>query len=221
MKPIALVVAGGTGTRMGASIPKQFLLLGNRPVLMHTLERFHAAACDLILVLPEYQISYWQELCARHQFTLHHQVLPGGASRFQSVKNGLEKVPPDTIVAIHDGVRPCVDMATIHRTIEGARKKGNAIACVKLKDSIRKIDDEDNFSVDRTQFVLIQTPQTFQSSLIKQAYLQPESSQFTDDASVLEKMGQQIHLVEGSYANIKITTPEDMPVAEALMRTLV
>jgi 2-C-methyl-D-erythritol 4-phosphate cytidylyltransferase len=156
MKPIALIVAGGTGTRMGTTIPKQFLLLNKKPVLMHTLQRFFENGCDLVLVLPEYQITYWTQLCKQYQFGLEHQVVVAGDTRFQSVKNGLELVPNDTLVAIHDGVRPCVDVATIQRTFEVASKKGNAIASVKLKDSIRKVDEKDNFSVDRTQFVLIQ-----------------------------------------------------------------
>jgi 2-C-methyl-D-erythritol 4-phosphate cytidylyltransferase len=218
MQTIALIVAGGTGSRMGANMPKQFLLLKNRPVLMHTLSKFFEFGCELVLILPEDQFEFWKKLCAEHRFELPHTLVAGGQTRFQSVKNGLEHVASDTIVAIHDGVRPCINIETIARTIDHAKLHGNAIASVKLKDSIRQHSDEDNHGVDRTQFSLIQTPQTFRSELIKQAYLQPESSQFTDDASVLERSGQAIHLVEGSYSNIKITTPEDMLIAEALLK---
>jgi 2-C-methyl-D-erythritol 4-phosphate cytidylyltransferase len=217
MKSVALIVAGGSGTRMGATLPKQFLLLQGKPVLMHTLTRFNAAGCELILVLPESQISFWKSLCSEHGFSLPHIIISGGQTRFQSVKNGLAHITEDCIVAIHDGVRPCIDADTIDRTIEGAHKNGNAIAAVQLKDSIRYKTDEDNHSVDRSHYMLIQTPQTFRSALIQKAYEQPESSQFTDDASVLEQTGVAIHLVEGNYRNIKITTPEDMLVAEVLI----
>jgi 2-C-methyl-D-erythritol 4-phosphate cytidylyltransferase len=217
MKTVALVVAGGSGTRMGTDMPKQFLLLEGKPVLMHTLEHFFAYGCELVLILPQAQFAFWEKLCADHQFTLEHTLVAGGQTRFQSVKNGLARIPEDCIVAIHDGVRPCIDSETIDRTVAGARKLGNAVASVKLKDSIRQFTDEDNHSVDRSQFVLIQTPQTFQAALIQQAYLQPENMQFTDDASVLEQMGMAIHLVEGNYRNIKITTPEDMLIAAVLV----
>lgn len=218
MQLVALIVAGGVGSRMGADMPKQFLLLDGKPVLMHTLTRFYDYGCSLVLVLPEAQVEFWKKLCSEYQFTLSHEIVVGGQTRFQSVKNGLAKVQPESIVAIHDGVRPCIDHNTIERTMEGAQKYGNAVAVVKLKDSIRQHVDEDNHQVDRTQFSLIQTPQTFKASLIQQAYLQPEDSHFTDDASVLEKMGMAIHLVEGNYKNIKITTPEDMLIAEVLIQ---
>lgn len=217
MQLVALIVAGGIGSRMGADMPKQFLLLKGKPVLMHTLSRFYEYGCSLVLVLPEAQIPFWKKICTEHQFTLPHQIVSGGQTRFQSVKNGLAHIDSESLVAIHDGVRPCIDAETIRRTIEGAQKYGNAIAAVKLKDSIRQHVDEDNHQVDRSQYSLIQTPQTFKASLIQQAYLQPEDSHFTDDASVLEKMGIAIHLVEGNYRNIKITTPEDMLVAEVLI----
>jgi 2-C-methyl-D-erythritol 4-phosphate cytidylyltransferase len=217
MKTVALIVAGGNGSRMGMDTPKQFLVVKGLPVLMHTLQAFNNAGCELVLVLPETQIGYWKQLCEQYHFSLAHQIALGGKTRFQSVKNGLDRVHPDCIVAIHDGVRPCVDKDTIERTIEGARLRGNAVAAVKLKDSIRQQVDQDNHSVDRSQFFLIQTPQTFQSNLIQKAYEQPEQSRFTDDASVLESVGLAIHLVEGNYRNIKITTPEDLLVAEVLL----
>jgi 2-C-methyl-D-erythritol 4-phosphate cytidylyltransferase len=195
------------------------LVVNGQPVLMHTLSRFAQAGCELILVLPQAQIDYWKQVCADFQFDLPHLIAVGGDTRFQSVKNGLALVPSNCLVAIHDGVRPCVDRGTIQRTLDGAALRGNAIASVQLKDSIRQLIDDDNHSVDRSQYAIIQTPQTFQADLIRNAYLQSESPIFTDDASVLEQMGKVIHLVEGDYRNIKITTPEDLHFAEILLST--
>jgi len=217
MHKYALIVAGGNGTRMGTELPKQFLLLHGKPVLMHTLEVFHKAGASLILALPMHQFDYWKQLCATHHFDLPHQLVAGGETRFHSVRNGLTLVPDDGVVAIHDGVRPCISPEIIERTFIGATQKGNAIAAVKLKDSIRVADGEDNHSVNRDYYWLIQTPQTFVSGLIKLAYDQAGHDQFTDDASVLEASGSAIHLTEGDYRNIKITTPEDMLVAEVFL----
>lgn len=218
MQQYALIVAGGSGSRMGVELPKQFLLLAGRPVLMHTLELFNKCGCTLILVLPEAQVNYWKQLCSDHHFTIPHEIAAGGATRFDSVKNGLALVPEKVLVAIHDGVRPCVTQTVVERTFGMAASKGNAIAVVKPKDSIRVLDDEDNHSVNREYYCLIQTPQTFQSSLIKQAYNQVTQHHFTDDAGVLEASGHAIHLVEGDYRNLKITTPEDMLVAEVFLK---
>ncbi len=214
MQQYALIVAGGSGSRMGVELPKQFLLLAGKPVLMHTLEIFDQAQCSIVLVLPQSQIAYWKQLCSEYHFTIPHEIIAGGATRFDSVKNGLTLVPENVLVAIHDGVRPCITQAVIGRTFDMAKNKGNAIAVVKPKDSIRVLDDEDNHNVNREYYRLIQTPQTFQSSLIKQAYAQVTQRHFTDDAGVLEASGHAIHLVEGDYRNLKITTPEDMLVAE-------
>jgi 2-C-methyl-D-erythritol 4-phosphate cytidylyltransferase len=213
----ALIVAGGNGSRMGTELPKQFLLLHGKPVLMYTLEAFYQAGASLVLVLPEHQFGYWRDLCASHQFTIPHELVAGGGTRFHSVKNGLAKVPDNGVVAIHDGVRPCISEAVIQRAYVMAEEKGNAVAAVKLKDSIRVTDGEDNHSVNREYYWLIQTPQAFRTDLIKAAYAQAAHAQFTDDAGVLEAAGSAIHLTEGDYRNIKITTPEDMLVAGVFM----
>lgn len=218
MQQYALIVAGGSGTRMGAEIPKQFLLLAGKPILMHTLNVFNQLKCDLVVVLPEYQFSFWKQLCADHSFTIPHQVVAGGKTRFHSVLNGLAVIPENALVAIHDGVRPCVTTSVIEATFDMASKKGNAIAAVRPKDSIRVIDDEDNHSVNRDYYRLVQTPQTFQSTLIKRAYAQSPHADFTDDAGVLEAAGAAIHLAEGDYRNIKVTTPEDLIVAEVFLK---
>jgi 2-C-methyl-D-erythritol 4-phosphate cytidylyltransferase len=217
MKKYALIVAGGNGTRMGTGLAKQFLLLHGKPVIMHTMEVFHNTGAAIVLVLPVHQFDYWKTLCTTHHFELSHQLVAGGETRFHSVKNGLGVIPEDGLVAIHDGVRPCITPEVIERTFHGAAQKGNAIAAVKLKDSIRVTDGEDNHSVNREYYWLIQTPQTFQSKLIKSAYANASHGQFTDDASVLEAAGSAIHLTEGDYRNIKITTPEDMLVAEVFL----
>lgn len=218
MKSFALIVAGGSGTRMGAELPKQFLVLAGKPVLMHTLERFSQYGCELIVVLPESQLDFWKSLCTEYAFNLPHTVVVGGATRFHSVQNGLKQVPEGVLVAIHDGVRPCISREVIHRSFQMAGIRGNAVAVVRPKDSLRLVnDDEDNHSVNRDYYRQIQTPQTFQSSLIKEAYAQIPQSHFTDDAGVLETAGHAIHLFEGDYRNIKITTPEDLQVAEVFI----
>ena len=219
MERYAVIVAGGTGTRMNNKVPKQFLKLAGIPVLMHTLEAWALAVPDiqLILVLPENQVEYWKMLCEEHDFRRSHHIVPGGETRFHSVKNGLIKAGDDALIAIHDGVRPLVSAAVIKESFEIAAKKGNAIAAVELKDSIRQLTDNESKRVDRTAYRLIQTPQTFRSELIKKAYQTAYDPSFTDDASVLEKMGEKIHLFQGTYNNLKITTPEDLAMAGALI----
>ncbi len=218
MKQYALIVAGGTGTRMGTAYPKQFLLLSGKPVLMHTIEQFHSFGCELVIVLPEAQFAVWNELCAQHTFTIPHQMVAGGDSRFHSVQKGLEYIPEGVLVAIHDGVRPCISKEVVHRSFQMAAMRGNAIAVVHPKDSLRIVNDsDDNHSVNRDYYRQIQTPQTFQSNLIKDAYAQARHSNFTDDAGVLEASGHAIHLFEGDYRNIKITTPEDLQIAEVFL----
>ncbi|MFC5271088.1 2-C-methyl-D-erythritol 4-phosphate cytidylyltransferase [Adhaeribacter terreus] len=214
----AIIVAGGSGSRMQSNLPKQFLTLAGQPILMHTIRRFYAynPAMELIVVLPHNQIAFWEELCAQHAFEMQHKVVAGGATRFQSVKNGLAAVLQNGVVAVHDGVRPFVSAGIIAEAFHVAREKGTAVVSVALKDSIREVQGETNQAVDRTSFRLIQTPQCFQAELLKKAYELPEESTFTDDASVVEKLGTKINLTEGSYENIKITTPEDLLWAEVL-----
>jgi 2-C-methyl-D-erythritol 4-phosphate cytidylyltransferase len=216
-----VIVAGGSGLRMGTEIPKQFLELGGIPVLMHTIHKFHHAFSDITvkLVLPEVQQAYWEKLCHRYSFTLSHDVVNGGKSRFQSVKNGLDSIPAtDGLVAIHDGVRPFVSKEIILKSFSTASEFGNATTAVPMKDSIRIVENNSSRAVDRNAYRIIQTPQTFRLDLIKKAFDTSELPGFTDDASVFEKAGHKIILIEGSYENIKITTPEDMVLGEALLK---
>jgi len=219
MKKYALIVAGGAGTRMKTDLPKQFLLLNNKPVLMHTVDQFYnyGNEIEIIIVLPKYQIDFWKGLCSKHSFTILHKIIEGGKSRFDSVQNGLQQVPDNCLVAIHDGVRPLITSGVIHNSFKEAEKEGSAIAAVALKDSIRKKEGDATISKNRNDYFLVQTPQTFQSNLIKAAYSSSESNRaFTDDASVFEASGREVTLIEGDYRNIKITTPEDLLVAQAL-----
>jgi len=220
MKHYALIVAGGSGTRMGAALPKQFLLLRQKPVLMHTLAQF--AQCpskpEIILVLPESSLPIWETLIKEYRFSIPHLLVAGGLTRIDSVRNGLATITElDSLVAIHDGVRPLITTDIIENSYAVAKEKGSAVACVALKDSIRYIDAHGTKTVDRQHYQLVQTPQTFLASLIKNAYQMPDIHHLTDDASVLEAAGKAITIIEGSYQNLKITTPEDMQIAEALM----
>lgn len=220
MNKAAILVAGGKGTRMGTARSKQFLEIGGLPVLMHTIKAFLQAErkLDLILVLPQDQFLLWEELCQEFRFDRPHRIVAGGASRFQSVKNGLNAVNFDRgVVAIHDGVRPFVSKKVIQESFRIAEAQGSAIPVISLKDSIRKVSSDGGSEFqDRQVFRLVQTPQTFQLEKIKQAFLTPESDQFTDDATVYEAMGWQVTLFEGNPENIKITTPEDLEYGDFL-----
>jgi len=220
MQKYVVVVAGGSGSRMKREIPKQFIPVAGKPILMHTLESFYNtdAAIRIILVLPESQVLGWKSLCAQYSFEVPHQITHGGDTRFQSVKNGLGQIPDHSgLVAIHDGVRPLVDSKTILAAYQVAEEKGNAIVAVALKDSIRWAQGANNKVLNRKDYQLVQTPQTFRVELIKEAFQRDYDPAFTDDATVLEATGEKINLIEGNYSNIKITTPEDLIVAEALM----
>ncbi len=217
----AIVVAGGKGTRMKSTTPKQFMLINGLPVLMHTLDSFFAYSDDIqvILVLPEDDLDTWRQLCEKHGYDREITIAVGGDTRFQSVKNGLAKIQEsEGLVAIHDGVRPLVGKDIIGASFRLAAVHGSAVAAVRLKESLRKTDQDNTKAVDRSDFRMIQTPQTFELRLIKNAYQIKEESSLTDDASVAERSGHVISLFEGSYANIKITTPEDIVVAEALLK---
>ncbi|WP_373522595.1 2-C-methyl-D-erythritol 4-phosphate cytidylyltransferase [Aquiflexum sp.] len=222
MKKYAIIVAGGSGTRMGAAIPKQYLEVGGQPILMQTLSVFHEtdSSIKLILVIPESDFSLWSELCLKFGFLVPHRLVAGGKSRFQSVKNGLDAIPGNGgLVAIHDGVRPFVQPKVILESFEKAEEMGSAIAVVALKDSIRKLtDDGRSFFQERQYFRLVQTPQTFQVSKIKKAFETSELYHFTDDATVYEHQGWQVYLISGNPENIKITTPEDMEYASYLFQ---
>lgn len=220
MKKYVIIVAGGTGTRMNSLIPKQFLELHGKPVLMHTIEKFTNAipAINIIVVLSSTSGIQWETLCKKHNFTIAQQLTAGGETRFHSVKNGLELVPENCIVGIHDAARPLVSTKTIVNAFEIAEQKGNASPAIPLNESIREVKNDTNKALDRNNYFIIQTPQCFQSNLIKKAFLQQYKSTFTDDASVLEAMGEKINLIEGNRENIKITTPQDLIIAEALMK---
>lgn len=220
MTEYALIVAGGTGTRMKSKVIKQFLSLLGKPVLMHTIDAFkrYSPSIQIHVVLPQDQIDHWKGLCESHNFNIPHELTVGGLTRFQSVKKGLHKLPNEGLVAIHDGVRPLVDENTIAASFRLASVHGSAVAAVRLKESIREVDPDKTRAVDRSKFRMIQTPQTFKLTLIKEAYELPEEPSHTDDASVAERAGHLISLFEGTYDNIKITTPEDMPIVEALLQ---
>lgn len=222
MKPkeYALIVAGGKGARMGSSVPKQFIELLGKPVLLHTLEAFYRYDSDLttILVLPEDDFATWAAICRKYNFTKPVILQKGGDTRFQSVRNGLDKIEGEGLVAIHDGVRPLVSEDIIGASFRLAAIHHCAVAAVRLKESIRMTDQHHTKAMDRSRFRLIQTPQTFDVQLIKKAYRIKEDPSLTDDASVAEKSGHVISLFEGSFENIKITTPEDLVIASALLQ---
>ncbi len=216
----AVITAGGIGTRMSSDIPKQFLLLRGRPILMHTLQRFYDYdnEINIILVLPDHAFEYWRDLCEKYKFHIPHRLVAGGKTRFQSVKAGLSAINSDEgLVAVHDGVRPLISQEIIDASFRLAALHGSAVAAVRLKESIRITDQDTTKAVDRSLYRVIQTPQTFRLSLIKKAFNTEETSDLTDEASVAERSGVRISLFEGSYKNIKITTPEDLIIAEALL----
>jgi len=216
MKKFALIVAGGSGSRMKYNIPKQFILINDRPVLMHTFDSFinYDSQIEYILVLPPDQLTLWKSLCDIYQFKHEYKIALGGATRFHSVKNGLDLISGEGIVFIHDGVRPMVSKQTLQNCYETAVAKGNALPVIPVSESVRVVEGNENRAVDRAKYFLVQTPQTFQTRLIQKAFRQATSSSFTDDASVLESMGETIHLVEGNRENIKITYPEDLVFAD-------
>jgi 2-C-methyl-D-erythritol 4-phosphate cytidylyltransferase len=219
MKLYAVIVAGGSGKRMHAELPKQYLEIAGKPVLMHTLEKFKAFSTEIeiITVLPENQLRFWGELQKKYSFSVQHTLVKGGKARFFSVRSGLRFVETPGLVAIHDGVRPFVSVDTIRRCFETAGKLGSAIPVISPSDSLRMITREGSTPVNRMYVRQVQTPQVFDAELIKNAYRQEYLPEFTDDASVLEKTGVKINLVEGNRENIKITTPEDLIISAALL----
>lgn len=216
----AIIVAGGKGSRMGADQPKQFMELGGQPIVLHTIKAFYQYSSDtrLILVLPQDHIAQWESVAKKYDLNISIKVCAGGDSRTKSVRKGLALINSDGLVAIHDAVRPLVDAAIIGASYLSAREKGSGVVAVALKDSLRQVQEEQSQALDRAHFRLVQTPQTFPVASIKKAYETFPNENFSDDASVFEKAGHKIHLVNGSYRNFKITTREDLVLAQALLK---
>jgi 2-C-methyl-D-erythritol 4-phosphate cytidylyltransferase len=216
-----IIVAGGKGLRMGSDIPKQFLPIGGKPVLMRTLERFREYSEDLqiILVLPEAQQAYWKELCKEYDFKVEYLLTDGGETRFHSVQHGLALIPDDAegVVGVHDGVRPFPSIDVIRRCYETARTAKAVIPVIPVVETVRHLEEDKSVTVPRGDYRLVQTPQTFDIQLLMAANRQPYNDNFTDDASVVESYGHAITLVEGNRENIKITTPYDLKIAEILI----
>ena len=221
MKKHIVIVAGGKGLRMGGDIPKQFLPVCGKPVLMRTMEAFHTydAAIHIILVLPVSQQAYWKELCQEYQFSLSHDIANGGDTRFHSVMNGLALVEGNGLVGVHDGVRPFVSQEVIARCYEEAEACKAVIPVIDVVETVRHLTEEGSETVPRDRYKLVQTPQVFEVELLRRAYQQTYTDLFTDDASVVEALGEKVYLVKGNRENIKLTTPFDLKLAEMLCLT--
>ena len=215
----ALIVAGGKGLRMGSELPKQFLPIGGKPVLMRTIEAFYAynSEIQIILVLPCSQQPYWADLCREHHFSVPYHVADGGETRFHSVKNGLAFVTTPGLVGVHDGVRPFVAGEVIARCYTLAAEKKAVVPVIDVVETVRHLEGGESVTVNRDEYKLVQTPQVFDADLLKQAYEQPYTADFTDDASVVEALGSPVFLTAGNRENIKITTPFDLKIATALL----
>ena len=219
MVQYALIVAGGKGLRMGTDLPKQFLPIGGKPVLMRTLEAFYTynPEIQIILVLPHSQQSYWLQLCREYCFSLPHVIADGGETRFHSVKNGLAFVKTPGVAGVHDGVRPFVSQEVIARCYSLAAEKKAVIPVIDIVETVRHLEGEGSMTVSRDDYKLVQTPQVFDAGLLKEAYNQSYTPHFTDDASVVEAFGTPVFLTAGNRENIKITTPFDLKIATALI----
>ncbi|WP_207532179.1 2-C-methyl-D-erythritol 4-phosphate cytidylyltransferase [Desertivirga arenae] len=215
----AIIVAGGTGSRMKSEIPKQFLPINGLPILMHSITAFYNSMNDvkIILVLHSSYHLYWENLCKEYSFVIPHFIISGGKQRFDSVKNALERITEPGLVAIHDAVRPIITKELIVRCFDTAKEKGSAIPVISSRDSLRVKKGNMTAAIDRDSILIVQTPQVFRSALLKAAYEQPFHSEFTDDASVVEQLGQAVHLVEGDSRNLKITYPEDLDIASVFL----
>jgi 2-C-methyl-D-erythritol 4-phosphate cytidylyltransferase len=220
MQKYAIVVAGGIGKRMEASVPKQFLEINGYPILYYSIKKFYDYDNDIkiVVVMNQNYIQFWKECILKYKISIPHLVVAGGEERFYSVQNALKILEGDGIVGIHDAVRPFVKLETIQRCFETAKNKGNAIPVIKLTDSIRQFTHFGSESVSRKNFRIVQTPQCFKLRLLKKAYQQNFRDYFTDDASVLEAFGESIHMVEGNIENIKITTPFDYQIAPVILK---
>lgn len=221
MKYYAIIVGGGSGSRMLSELPKQFMLLAGRPILMHTIEAFYHSEYkpELIIVLNVDFHLYWENLCEQYHFSIPHKLVKGGNTRFHSVKNGIKLIKGKAIIAIHDAVRPLVSKQLIDSSYRQAESYGNAVAALKSRDSVRQENEKYNISVNRDEIYLVQTPQTFSSEILTKAYKQEFRNDFTDDASVIERLGVNIKLIEGESRNFKITFPEDLKIAEMYLNS--
>jgi 2-C-methyl-D-erythritol 4-phosphate cytidylyltransferase len=220
MEKYVLIIAGGLGKRMNSSIPKQFIPIAGKPVLMHTIAKFkdYDPKINILVIIPRVHIRLWKDLCQEFGFAIEHQIISGGKERFYSVKNGLKQVPKDSLVLIHDGVRPLVSNETIERVVNTSIEKGNAIPFMDITQSVRKLSKGKSRAINRKDFKVIQTPQGFHSDFIKDAYSKRYRKSFTDDASVLEASGYEINLVKGNNKNMKITSSIDIHIVECLMK---
>lgn len=222
MKLVALIVAGGTGSRMRTLVPKQFAVLDGLPVLMYTIRAFYASdgQPEIFVALNSAMCGHWASLCEQYQFQIPHTITPGGSTRYESVKRAIAQIDDPCLIAVHDAVRPVIDAGIIRAAYRLAAEKGSAVTAVKSRDSVRQRQGTDGNSsaLKRDDIYLVQTPQIFRSDILRAAYDQPYDPLFTDDASVVEKAGYPVYLVEGSPANIKITYPEDLLLAEILLK---
>ncbi len=214
-----IITAGGIGKRMESEIPKQFLPVKEKPILMHTLEKFYHVdpTVQLLLTLPEIWIEYWEALLIDYDFKIPHRVISGGKERYHSIQNALNYCYGD-YVAVHDGVRPLVSPETIRRCFDGAKKHGAVVPVLKINESLRKVTDSGTKAVDRNTYLIVQTPQCFKKSILEEAYKQPFHKKITDDASLVEEMGVKIYTEEGNFENIKITSQPDLIYSELFLK---
>jgi len=220
MSRCAIIVAGGSGTRMGSAVPKQFLLINGLPILAHTLHAFHRAdsSMQIVLVLPADQVSAWNALVSEHGISVNHMVVTGGVERSDSVQNGLKAIGDQgAVVAVHDGVRPLVSAQLITHCFTEAQTHGSAIPVTPISSSVRTVTEAGNQAVDRSSLRTVQTPQCFQREILEQAFADNPGVQVTDEASLVELNGHPIHLIDGEETNIKITTPHDLRLAEVIL----
>lgn len=220
MKKFVIIVAGGSGKRINTEIPKQFISLAGKPVLIHTISAFYnySPEINILLVLPKIYFGLWENLCKNHNFNISHKIVEGGKTRFHSVKNGISKIEKYGIIAVHDGVRPLVKKQVIEKAFLDAEIYGNAVPAIPVNESVRELYKTGSKIFNRNNLRIIQTPQVFKSSILIKAYQQAYQKKFTDDATVVESAGEKINLIEGNPENIKITTPIDLKIAEALLK---
>ena len=219
MQRSTIIVAGGSGKRMGGSIPKQFMLVKGKPLLCWTIEAFRAfdPAMPIIVVLPEAQITIWKALCIGHAFLIEHQVVTGGEERSHSTRNGLAAITGDGLVAVHDGVRPLVSKELIARCFTAAEEHGAAIPVVPISSSVRQVEGKSSKAIDRSTLRAVQTPQCFRTELLRRAFAEPFDAAFTDEATLVEHLGAAIHLVPGEENNLKVTTSVDLRFTELML----